>query len=320
MEREAEQGRVVGEIGGNRNQQPQSQHPPQPQQQHQQCPRCESLNTKFCYYNNYSLLQPRFFCKACKRYWTQGGILRNIPIGGASHKRKRPKGSSSSSSTTMNSSSGQLQSQPQPQTQPQPGTQEVVQQLQNQPNMTTLMRPTPPRVVQSTNPYYQGGNVGGGYLSSLAAVHSLNPPPEPLNQSLNVRVGDVMASTNLGLLSGFNDHASLDLQHQYPNQIHAPRFYQIGNNGMVEPMLRQEYGFNVPSNMANNATAYRSDHWPQSFINNANHRAPDTSLWSTVSTTFSISSNTRNNTRGGGSSSLMPNHWINFPGNGSPYQ
>jgi transposase-like protein len=36
------------------------------------CPRCCSTNTKFCYYNNYNLTQPRYFCKACRRYWTQG--------------------------------------------------------------------------------------------------------------------------------------------------------------------------------------------------------------------------------------------------------
>ncbi|XP_034680099.1 dof zinc finger protein DOF3.5-like [Vitis riparia] len=29
------------------------------------CPRCGSSNTKFCYYNNYSLTQPRYFCKGC---------------------------------------------------------------------------------------------------------------------------------------------------------------------------------------------------------------------------------------------------------------
>ncbi|KAJ8444692.1 hypothetical protein Cgig2_030366 [Carnegiea gigantea] len=30
------------------------------------CPRCNSTNTKFCYYNNYSLTQPRYFCKTCR--------------------------------------------------------------------------------------------------------------------------------------------------------------------------------------------------------------------------------------------------------------
>ncbi|RVX18435.1 Dof zinc finger protein DOF5.6 [Vitis vinifera] len=45
------------------------------------CPRCDSTHTKFCYYNNYSLSQPRYFCKTCRRYWTKGGTLRNIPVG-----------------------------------------------------------------------------------------------------------------------------------------------------------------------------------------------------------------------------------------------
>jgi len=53
------------------------------------CPRCDSANTKFCYYNNYSLSQPRHFCKACKRYWTRGGTLRNVPVGGGCRKNKR---------------------------------------------------------------------------------------------------------------------------------------------------------------------------------------------------------------------------------------
>ncbi|KAL7167787.1 hypothetical protein ACSBR2_038280 [Camellia fascicularis] len=67
------------------------------------CPRCNSSNTKFCYYNNYSLTQPRYFCKTCRRYWTEGGSLRNIPVGGGSRKNKRS--SSSPSSTTTSSSS-----------------------------------------------------------------------------------------------------------------------------------------------------------------------------------------------------------------------
>ncbi|KAL3650575.1 hypothetical protein CASFOL_006978 [Castilleja foliolosa] len=59
------------------------------------CPRCNSNNTKFCYYNNYSLSQPRYLCKTCKRYWTVGGTLRSVPVGGASRKHKRPSSSSS---------------------------------------------------------------------------------------------------------------------------------------------------------------------------------------------------------------------------------
>ncbi|XP_056842849.1 dof zinc finger protein DOF5.4 isoform X1 [Raphanus sativus] len=55
------------------------------------CPRCNSLNTKFCYYNNYNLSQPRHFCKNCRRYWTKGGVLRNVPVGGGCRKAKRSK-------------------------------------------------------------------------------------------------------------------------------------------------------------------------------------------------------------------------------------
>ena len=68
-----------------------------PQKDHAvNCPRCNSTNTKFCYYNNYSLTQPRYFCKTCRRYWTEGGSLRNIPVGGGSRKNKRSSSSSSS--------------------------------------------------------------------------------------------------------------------------------------------------------------------------------------------------------------------------------
>ncbi|CAA0811955.1 Dof zinc finger protein DOF2.1 [Striga hermonthica] len=63
------------------------------------CPRCDSTNTKFCYYNNYSLSQPRYFCKSCRRYWTKGGTLRNVPVGGGCRKNTKRSSSSSSSSS-----------------------------------------------------------------------------------------------------------------------------------------------------------------------------------------------------------------------------
>ncbi|KAF3635205.1 Dof zinc finger protein DOF1.4 [Capsicum annuum] len=75
-----------------------SQQPPPPP--HLKCPRCDSSNTKFCYYNNYSLSQPRHFCKACKRYWTRGGTLRNVPVGGGCRKNKRIKRPSTNSSSS----------------------------------------------------------------------------------------------------------------------------------------------------------------------------------------------------------------------------
>ncbi|XP_059642540.1 dof zinc finger protein DOF3.1-like [Cornus florida] len=89
-----------------------------PEQEHLKCPRCDSTNTKFCYYNNYNLSQPRHFCKNCRRYWTKGGALRNIPVGGGSRKNVKrssnPKRSSSSPSATspMSSSTSQAHAVP----------------------------------------------------------------------------------------------------------------------------------------------------------------------------------------------------------------
>ncbi|KAJ7943460.1 Cyclic dof factor like [Quillaja saponaria] len=57
------------------------------------CPRCNSMDTKFCYYNNYNVNQPRHFCKNCQRYWTAGGTMRNVPVGAG---RRRNKNTSTS--------------------------------------------------------------------------------------------------------------------------------------------------------------------------------------------------------------------------------
>ncbi|KAM3392238.1 hypothetical protein ACQJBY_013397 [Aegilops geniculata] len=59
------------------------------------CPRCNSMDTKFCYYNNYNIHQPRHFCRGCQRYWTAGGSMRNLPVGAGKRKSK-------SSSTNCN--------------------------------------------------------------------------------------------------------------------------------------------------------------------------------------------------------------------------
>ncbi|URE11606.1 Zinc finger protein [Musa troglodytarum] len=81
---------------------PQPEHPVK-------CPRCESANTKFCYFNNYSLSQPRHFCKTCRRYWTRGGALRSVPVGGGCRRNKRNKSSGSSSKSTATASTADRQ-------------------------------------------------------------------------------------------------------------------------------------------------------------------------------------------------------------------
>ncbi|KAG2318900.1 hypothetical protein Bca4012_054871 [Brassica carinata] len=85
-------------VAPSHQQQQQQQQPHQPQLK---CPRCDSSNTKFCYYNNYSLSQPRYFCKACKRYWTRGGTLRNVPVGGSYRKNKRVKRPATATAASM---------------------------------------------------------------------------------------------------------------------------------------------------------------------------------------------------------------------------
>ncbi|CAH9078019.1 unnamed protein product [Cuscuta europaea] len=76
--------------------------PPLSETENISCPRCHSTNTKFCYYNNYNLSQPRHFCKSCRRYWTRGGSIRNVPVGGS---RKPSSGKRSRAARAVTSSS-----------------------------------------------------------------------------------------------------------------------------------------------------------------------------------------------------------------------
>ncbi|EOA16932.1 hypothetical protein CARUB_v10005156mg [Capsella rubella] len=94
QQQQLQQPPTAGAAGGERKARPEKD-------QAVNCPRCNSTNTKFCYYNNYSLTQPRYFCKGCRRYWTEGGSLRNIPVGGGSRKNKRSHSSSISSSSDL---------------------------------------------------------------------------------------------------------------------------------------------------------------------------------------------------------------------------
>ncbi|XP_076885406.1 uncharacterized protein LOC143534926 [Bidens hawaiensis] len=64
------------------------------------CPRCDSTNTKFCYYNNYNKTQARHYCKACKRHWTKGGTLRNVPVGGGRKNKRIKRANTTSTSAT----------------------------------------------------------------------------------------------------------------------------------------------------------------------------------------------------------------------------
>jgi|UniRef100_A0A2N9EP47 hypothetical protein len=271
----------------------------QQQQQPQKCPRCESLNTKFCYYNNYSLSQPRFFCKTCRRYWTQGGTLRNVPVGGGCRKGKRAKTSSSSSSENNSSRSQQ----PQQQNLTNPPA-----RIPSNPVITTISPPSMP----SISSYFAGG---GGYLSSLAAIQSLNQS-QSYSQALSVG-DDLGGSSNLALLQGFSTVPSFGSQQQHHRQIQQAQFYQMGNRdrSMESHSLYPTEEALIPSNRPTSSSQHD---WHQSFINNTNPTVSDANLWSisTTATTTTTTGNANNNNNSG--SSLNPSHWPDLPGYGPP--
>ncbi|KAJ0081055.1 hypothetical protein Patl1_10673 [Pistacia atlantica] len=245
------------------------------QQQPQKCPRCESLNTKFCYYNNYSLSQPRYFCKTCRRYWTQGGTLRNVPVGGGCRKGKRTKTSSSDPSPPSQNilSSGSV----------------VARSAKESGNNLAT-----PSSISSMGPYFPSG----GFLSSLAAIQPLNQP-QSFNQNLSpalgagVGSGDHMGgSSNLGLLQGYSVPFAQQTQ-----------FYQIGNREKsVNPIYHPPEGSLIHSTRP--ASSSQHD-WHQSFINNTNPNVSDTALWS-ISTSSSAHTNANSNNTGSVSGSLKP--------------
>ncbi|KAK6924849.1 Zinc finger, Dof-type [Dillenia turbinata] len=153
------------------------------------CPRCESTHTKFCYYNNYSLSQPRYFCKTCRRYWTKGGTLRNIPVGGGCRKNKKVSSKKSNDNQPMNQS--------------QPGS--------SIPNPTDLHLSFPE--VQLSHLANLMGTHGGGMVSSsfMEGKYSgmlENPTPIDFMESKiealvgNSRNHDFMGSGDLGMVGG----------------------------------------------------------------------------------------------------------------------
>ncbi|KAL2341875.1 hypothetical protein Fmac_009815 [Flemingia macrophylla] len=294
------QDRVVKEMMQQGDAQVQVQAQAQVPHQPQKCPRCDSLNTKFCYYNNYSLSQPRYFCKTCRRYWTQGGTLRNVPVGGGCRKGKRAKSSSSSLAAKSSSRPHEVAVQTQP-----PPALTVVRA--NDPSSSVVASP-------SIGPFYQSG----GYLSSLAAMHPL-PSSHPFHHSLN---SDPLRSSNLGLLSGFS--VSSFSSQRAIGPIRPPQLYQMGSGERQVASLYEQGLVNpsISSTMVNTNASISgvSQHdWSRSFINN--NRASDASLWSTISTTTGGNSERASDSASAGvgsSSLLVQNQWPNLPGYGPP--
>ncbi|XP_074304253.1 uncharacterized protein LOC141638966 isoform X2 [Silene latifolia] len=165
------------------------------------CPRCESTNTKFCYFNNYSLLQPRHFCKTCRRYWTHNGALRNVPVGGGCRRNKRSSSKSSSGGGGPSSSKPSLTSSPSTMVR-------LTEHLRSQQTRGGLNVNS---LINIHSPGGDGSSNGMSFLTSLQNNMGLtfgggpmyNPPPNNTNPS---EIG--------GLAGGGNDEYH---PQQFPN-------------------------------------------------------------------------------------------------------
>ncbi|KAK4421212.1 Dof zinc finger protein PBF [Sesamum alatum] len=181
-------------------------HPQPPPPPPKKCPRCDSSNTKFCYYNNYSLSQPRYYCKTCRRYWTHGGTLRNVPVGGGCRKIKRSRTSSSSFSSSEIART-QCSS-------PAPPSQNLTGTISGQ-----LVRPVPRAIPTAAgNSFY----TARACLPSLGTMQSL---PGEINQraAVNSGGGSSQFGANMALLQGMS-FPSLRPQAANQFQTQAPYF------------------------------------------------------------------------------------------------
>ncbi|XP_052180642.1 dof zinc finger protein DOF2.5-like [Diospyros lotus] len=264
---------------------PENQHLPQQQQQPpQKCPRCDSLNTKFCYYNNYSLSQPRYFCKTCRRYWTQGGTLRNVPVGGGCRKGKRAKASSS-----VGGENSRSHPSPPPPLPAQPLPDDQLQVPQKLGNLS----------VAPMGSYYSSDH---GFLSSLAAMQSLIQP-----QGQQPFGGQFGGSSHLAHLQGLNmtSFASQQAQNQQIQQ--EDEFYQMGSR---DKNIESIYPSDHPSLQIQPSRPFSS--WNQTLLHNTTNPSGATapaSFWN--STAAAASSGTAG-------TSPNPNQWPDLPGYGHP--
>ncbi|KAL6544817.1 hypothetical protein OROMI_023679 [Orobanche minor] len=168
------------------------QHPPPP---HLECPRCDSSNTKFCYYNNYSLSQPRYFCKACRRYWTHGGTLRNVPIGGGCRRNKRPSKTPSSTSLSR------------------------TDQMARTKNPTAVISGQPPVMPSMGSSFYGDG---GGFMPPFAAMQSLSAGGGNQGATVNLGGGGGQFGANMTLLQ------AMAIQ-SLKSPVAANQFQPLGN-------------------------------------------------------------------------------------------
>ncbi|KAJ8545503.1 hypothetical protein K7X08_018086 [Anisodus acutangulus] len=263
----------------------------------QKCPRCDSNNTKFCYYNNYSLTQPRYFCKTCRRYWTQGGTLRNVPVGGGCRKGKRTMkvGGSGDVSGGSSSSAGEVSSRLNHQ--PPPQITNLSAEAAFFSGNNSRSQPTP---LPSMSSLYTGGG-GGGFLSSLAAMQSMTQLSEGVNNH----------SSQLGVNNQFgNFHIP-----STPPKVQSQQMEQQPSQSGFYQMVNRENSMESPFCPSDQTLQFQPTRplgsWTQRFINNNNNN-----VWPNSSASSSSSGGATNNRVAAAGASLSPNQWPDLPGFG----
>ncbi|KAL2329585.1 hypothetical protein Fmac_017166 [Flemingia macrophylla] len=229
------------------------------------CPRCESTNTKFCYYNNYSLSQPRHFCKTCRRYWTRGGALRSVPVGGGCRRNKRSKGRSGRSKSPMKPATGSTSASANSSSSGCTNDHVMMMMMAHMPTPTQTQFPFLTSLHHNYNSDYVSGGVGSQFgVTPTTPLVAINGNTSNNNVEFQIGTssalgngggGAMLSSNSLGELWRLNNHQQV--QHQFPflsstnlePQIGAFQFGGESNNGEPPSYAKDGGRFNIRSKM-----------------------------------------------------------------------
>ncbi|KAF8377489.1 hypothetical protein HHK36_030869 [Tetracentron sinense] len=229
--------------------------------QNLKCPRCDSSNTKFCYYNNYNLTQPRHFCKTCRRYWTKGGALRSVPIGGGSRKIKNT-GVSTAAGKIKLASSNIVQSNPESGFDHELPSNPILWASPQNPQLLALLRATQNPNPNSMSNYVtikDEGTMIGSHMTSESAVATgaLN------GRTLSL---DPLSQAPIGLCNSFWRNNQQHQQNLHQSQ-HSFLLGEVHNTGIQELDRRLRSSAN-----------YYTDHSQAVLMSNLSSTSPSSSL------------------------------------------
>nr|XP_043610181.1 dof zinc finger protein DOF1.1-like [Erigeron canadensis] len=272
------------------------------------CPRCNSTNTKFCYFNNYSLQQPRHFCKTCRRYWTRGGALRTVPVGGGCRRNKRNNKNRSSKSPSQTGLKSSDQSPSRCSTETMASTQVVL------PHPPSLQLP----FMSSMSQY---GGLGGNMGSNLGGFHPQN------DQMGNFQLGSGSSSTGnnfnnnilsiggaenwrLPFLAGFEVPNNNNLFHYQSEGVvdaQTPSSAMVGGDHMRMPNSEiDNTPIDPPVKMEDNRDSSLSRQY-LGVSETTNHQQPWVGNWAEFS---GVNNNNNNNNNNSTSSTTPTTHFI----------